>query len=166
MNEEKEIWKVVDGFPNYEISNFGRIKSKRKGILKPQKNISGYLTITLYARQSFAPTLVKSACIHRLVLHAFNPIEDENKMQVNHIDHNRSNNKLINLEWTTPSQNCNKKKPKEKYYNSKGCYDEFGNYYNSYREAARKYGISPNTVKNDVLGIKPKYEIHRVTFHK
>ena len=46
------------------------------------------------------------------------------------------------------------------------CYDEFGNYYNSYREAARKYGISPNTVKNDVLGIKPKYEIHRVTFHR
>lgn len=164
--EENEIWKVVDDFPNYEISNFGRIRSKKHGILKPQKTSSGYMTIILYARQKFAPTLVKSARIHRLVLHAFNPIDNEDKMQVDHLDYNRANNKLSNLKWATASQNCNRKAPKEKYYNSIGCYDEFGNYYNSYKEAARHYGISPNTVKNDVLGKVPKYEVHRVTFHK
>lgn len=164
--EEKEIWKVVDNFPNYEISNFGRIRSKKHGILKPQVTIHGYLRIILYARQPYAPTLVKSASIHRLVLHAFNPIENEEKMQVNHIDHNRTNNILSNLEWTTASQNCNKKAPKEKYYNSIGCYDEFGNYFNSYREAALKYNISPNTVKRDILGLTKKTEKNRVTFHK
>ena len=164
--ENKEIWKVVDNFPNYEISNLGRIRSKKNGILKPQKTSNGYLSIILYARQKFAPTLVKSARIHRLVLHAFNPIENEDKMQVDHLDFNRANNELSNLKWSTASQNCNRKAPKEKYYNSIGCYDEFGNYYNSYKEAARKYGLSPNTVKNDVLGKKPKYEVHRVTFHK
>lgn len=164
--EEQEIWKVVDGFPNYEISNFGRIRSKKHGIMKPQKTVSGYLSITLYARQKFAPTLVKSARIHRLVLHAFNPTDNEDKMQVNHIDHDRTNNKLSNLEWTTASQNCNRKAHKEKYYNSIGCYDEYGNYFNSYKEAARYYDISPNTVKNDVLGKKPKYNIYRMTFHK
>ena len=164
--ENEEIWKVVEDFPNYEVSNMGRIRSKKNGILKPQKTIYGYLTIMLYSKQKFGATLVKNASIHRLILHAFNPTDNEENLQVNHIDHNRANNKISNLEWTTASQNCQRKAPKDKYYNSMGCYDELGNYFNSYREAGRYYNISPNTVKNDVLG-KTKHICHnRMTFHK
>ena len=120
----------------------------------------------LYSKQKFGATLVKNASIHRLILHAFNPTDNEENLQVNHIDHNRANNKISNLEWTTASQNCQRKAPKDKYYNSMGCYDELGNYFNSYREAGRYYDISPNTVKNDVLG-KTKHICHnRMTFHK
>lgn len=164
--EEEEIWKVVENFPNYEVSNLGRIRSKKHGIMKPQKTVYGYLSVVLYARQRFAPTLVKAATIHRLVMHAFNPIENETEMQVNHIDYDRTNNKLSNLEWVSASQNCRRKRPKEKFYNSIGCYDELGNYYNSYREAARKYGLASNTVKRDILGLTKRVERNRMTFHK
>ena len=162
----EEIWKVVDNFPNYEISNMGRIKSKKHGILKPQETVHGYLSIILYSKQKFGETLIKSARIHRLVLHAFNPIENEDEMQVNHIDYNRKNNKLSNLEWVTASENCHKKSPKDTYYNSIGCYDSLGNYFNSYREAAKHYNLSPNTVKRDILGLTKRIENNRMTFHK
>ena len=120
----------------------------------------------MYKRLPYHKTLVKNCQLHRLVLHAFNPIDNESLYQVNHIDHNRTNNNLINLEWVTPKENCNKKSLKSSYYNSIPCYDELGNKFNSYREAARKYNLSPNTVKRDILGLTTKTELNRMTFHK
>lgn len=78
---------------------------------------------------------------------------------------------LSNLEWVTSSENCQRKTPKEKFYNSKGCYDDRGNYFNSYREAGKFYNISPNTVKRDCLGLTTRIEKYegrecRPTFHK
>lgn len=43
--------------------------------------------------------------VHRLVMMAFNPIKDMNELEVNHIDGNKKNNKLENLEWCTTSEN-------------------------------------------------------------
>lgn len=161
----QEIWKTIENFENYEISNKGNIRSKKNGILKPQTNKSGYKEILLYKRQKYGKTLIKSARIHRLVLQAFEPIENPEKMQVNHIDNDRSNNRLDNLEWTTPKQNCNRKKQKDFYYNSISCRDELGNIFHSYREAGNYYNISPNTVKRDCLGLT-KRATNRMTFHK
>lgn len=141
----KEIWKKVNDF-NYSVSNLGRVKNlKSNQILKPQKNLYGYEILLLY--KNGKPKMFQ---VHRLVLMTFNPIENQEKLQVNHIDHNRQNNKLSNLEWVTAKENCKNRKLK-KYYNSKGCYDNFGNYFSSYREAGRFYNISANTVKNDCL---------------
>ena len=169
----KEIWKTIDNFENYQISTCGRIKNKKGEILKPQKNIYGYLNIILYKRQPNKKTLIKSLRIHRLVLENFKPCKNMDKLQVNHIDHDRTNNHLDNLEWTTPKENCNKKNKKEIFYNSIGCYDESGNYFNSYREAAKHYNISPNTVKNDCIGKTKRIETNyknrkqkRMTFNK
>lgn len=141
-----EKWKQIKKL-HYSISNLGNVRNdKTNHILKPQKNIYGYNVILLY--DNGKPLHCQ---IHRLVLEAFNPVENIENLQVNHIDCNRSNNNLNNLEWTTPSENCLKKASKQKFYNSKGCYDNFGNYFNSYREAGRYYNISANTVKNDCL---------------
>lgn len=161
----QEIWKPVKDFENYEISNKGNIRSKKNGLLKPQINVFGYKSIVLYKRQKHAKTLVKSARIHRLVLQAFNPVENMDKLQVNHINYDRTDNRLENLEWTTPKQNCNRKKEKNFYYNSISCRDELGNIFYSYREAGKYYNISPNTVKRDCLGLT-KRAINRMTFHK
>lgn len=115
-----ETWKQIKKL-HYSISNFGNVRNdSTMQILKPQKNVYGYLHILLYDQGK-----PKQYRIHRLVLEAFNPVENMQNLQVNHIDNNRSNNNLSNLEWATPSENCRRKIPKEKFYNSQGCFDNF-----------------------------------------
>lgn len=146
---------------HYSISNFGRIRNDRTNkILKAQKNIHGYMVILIYEEGK-----PKNRQIHRLLLETFKPCENMHKLQVNHIDHNRSNNYIDNLEWVTPSQNCNRKKDRV-FYNSKKCFDNFGNCFESFREAGRFYGISANTVKNDCLNkTKRQTKSRNVSFH-
>ena len=97
----KEIFKDIKGFEGlYQISNFGNVKSlKRNIILKPSSNGKGYLHIILYKNCKS-----KVGRIHRLVAQAFIP-NPENKPQINHIDGNKSNNNVNNLEWVTNSEN-------------------------------------------------------------
>lgn len=160
-----EEWKQIKHL-HYSINNFGNIRNDLTGKqLKPQKNIYGYMVILLY--DNGKPLHFQ---IHRLILETFKPVENMQNLQVNHIDNNRSNNNLNNLEWVTPSENCLKKAPKQKFYNSKGCYDNKGNYFNSFREAGRYYNINANTVKRDCLGLttktlKSKGQKRSVTFH-
>lgn len=168
-----EKWKTINNFSSYQISTYGRIKNKKGEFLKPQKSVFGYLNIILYKRQPHAKALAKAFRVHRLVLENFKPCKNMDKLQVNHIDHDRTNNNLNNLEWVTPKENCNKKAKKEIFYNSIGCYDELGNYFNSYRKAAERYNLSPNTVKSDCIGNTKRIETtyknrkaKRMTFHK
>jgi hypothetical protein len=102
--EEKEIFREIDGFPDYEVSNLGRVcsfKGKYPKILKPGKNRYGYLYVILYNGGKMI-----GKTIHRLVAEAFVP-NTENKPQVNHIDENKGNNVAENLEWVTPMENSN-----------------------------------------------------------
>lgn len=163
----QEIWKNIKDFPNYQVSNLGNVKHIKNGLLKPQKTIYGYLSVMLYKVEKYRKTVHKQFRIHRLVLSTFDPVDNMNNLQVNHIDKNRSNNKLSNLEWTTAKENSiHKHKTIKKYYNSIGCYDKNGKYFNSYREAGRYYNLSPNTVKNDILGLTKRIENNRMTFFK
>ena len=104
----KEEWISVKGYENlYEISNFGRVKSlgnksnhKSEKILKQclsRKN--GYLSVSLSKNGK-----TKSYRVHRLVAEHFIP--NSNKLfQVNHIDGNKQNNHINNLEWITCKEN-------------------------------------------------------------
>ena len=106
-----EIWKTVisDGeiYEGFEVSNLGRVKSlnyRRTGraeLLKPGKNTDGYLSVVLWKNGK-----PKSCLVHRLVAFAFleNP---ENKPEINHIDENKTNNRVDNLEWKTHKDNMN-----------------------------------------------------------
>lgn len=139
--------------------------------MKQQKNLYGYMVVMLWIYNGKEKAKPKQTQVHRLIAHVFKPVENEQELFINHIDFNRSNNNINNLEWVTPKENAERKTPKEKFYNSKGCYDDKGNYFNSYREAARFYNINPNTVKRDCLGLTTRIEKYkgrecRPTFHK
>ena len=97
--EDKEEWRQIAEYENYEVSNLGKVRNKNTGrILKPACK-GGYLSVGL-CKDSKGKTIP----VHRLVALAFieNP---ENKPQVNHIDKNRSNNVVSNLEWNTALEN-------------------------------------------------------------
>lgn len=96
----KEIWKNIDGYKNYKVSNLGRVKNIKKNIiLAPILKSTGYIQFGISENGK-----AKCALAHRLVAEAFIPNPD-NKPQVNHIDGIKNNNIVTNLEWNTPSEN-------------------------------------------------------------
>lgn len=100
-----EIFKDIAGYEGlYQVSNLGRVKSlnynhtNKERILSPA-NLRGYYRVTLQKDGNR-----KTYFVHRLVAHAFleNP---DNLSQINHIDQNKQNNKVDNLEWCTGRYN-------------------------------------------------------------
>ena len=97
---EVETFVEIEGFENYEISNLGKVRNIKSGrMLKPHLNHNGYLKHHLYRHDK-----QKELFLHRIIAIAFidNPGK---KPQVNHIDENKLNNDLSNLEWCTAKEN-------------------------------------------------------------
>ena len=106
-----EIWKKIPDFPNYSISQKSEVMfNKTKKFLKPA-NIGGYLSVRLYNSSIPKPKTMK---VHRLVAITF-LLNPENKPIVDHIDRNKLNNHVDNLQWATYSENSKNttKTPKE-----------------------------------------------------
>lgn len=144
----EEIWRDIKGYEGlYQVSNLGNVKSlcynKTKNLsklLKPRKNkVSGdaYFIVSLCKNG-----IHKNFYIHRLVAEAF--IENVNDLpQVNHIDEDKSNNKVSNLEWCTIAYNLN--------------------YGTCRKRAARKTGMSVFQYTKDGNFVKEYYSIHEAT---
>jgi hypothetical protein len=113
----KEEWRAVAGHPGYEVSNRGRARSLPRWV-----NVAASVRAPSYRKhypgKLLRPIALKSTgyvqvylrrrvqvTVHRLVAIAFLGPPPFPKAQVNHIDNNRANNRLRNLEWVTPSQN-------------------------------------------------------------
>ena len=104
---EDEIWKDIPGWEGYyQASNLGRIKSlvrkgqRREIILTPGRIHNGYMRVGLSRDNKLTGKLV-----HRLVWEAFNGPIPEDK-EVNHIDEDKLNNRLENLNLVTRRENC------------------------------------------------------------
>ena len=112
----EEIWKPVVGYEGlYEVSSYGRVRSLDKyvkysngrinlhkgRILSPGKDTNGYLQVILTCNGKH-----KSIKVHRLIAQAFIPNPD-NLPEVNHLDEDKTNNSVDNLEWCDRNYNLN-----------------------------------------------------------
>ena len=103
----EEIWKIIEGYPNYMVSNKGRVKSlnyhreRKEKIMENKKTKTGYLRITLNKNGKY-----KTFAVHRLVAEAFIP-NPNNLPEVNHKDENKQNNFVyINEDGTVDLEIC------------------------------------------------------------
>lgn len=159
-----EIWRDIDGYDGlYQVSNLGRVKSfkyKTPRITKGAVGIRGYLYVNLYRGGK-----CKHAYVHRLVAKAFIPNSD-NKPQVNHINGDKSDNRVVNLEWCTPSENVQhafdaglisalrgENNPRAKLTNEQARYVRDNPDGLTQQELADKFGIDPSTISDIQCGI-------------
>lgn len=140
-----EIWKDIPGYEGlYQASNLGRIKSlgnnrdRKEKILKNNPHPRGYLQVALWKNGKG-----KSLLIHRLVAITFleNPLD---LPEINHIDENKHNNAVDNLEWTAHAPNCNYGTRNQRIARKVLCV-ELDRVFDSVKEAAEFLGLSaPN----------------------
>lgn len=104
-NLENEIWVETYCSPNYEVSNFGRVRNVEKKLLK-QSMWGLYLTCKLRLPDG----KYNSKTIHQLVFFSFHNTHPMKGMVVDHIDSNHINNHLDNLQFITYSENSSKGK--------------------------------------------------------
>ena len=167
-----EIWKTVDGYNGkYMISNYGNVLSKNflntgeDRLLKLKRHHSGYIFVRLC---NGAGQKQKNQTIHILVARAFIPNPD-NKPCVNHIDGNKANNHVTNLEWVTHKENkqhairTGLSNPHKNNRQGKGNTNSrpvyqftkdnvFVKKWESISEAARYYSVRPSTIINHLKG--------------
>lgn len=114
-NLKDEIWNDVVGYEGlYQVSNLGRVKMLERKVLanksiriikehiiKQYFTTKKYLFVTLWSRNKS-----KQYAVHRLVLESFKGLPPQ-KMECNHINENRTDNRIDNLEWLTHIDNLN-----------------------------------------------------------
>lgn len=155
LNEKVEIinceeWKQIVGFPNYEISTKGNIRTKERlnnkndikksKLLSKRKNNVGYEYVILSNKTQKHKTLT----VHRLMAKTFLNNYSDN-LEVNHINGIKDDNRIENLEMTTHSENV-----KKRY--------EIGNIGNNYK-AVNQYDLNNNYIAT----YKSSYDAEKVT---
>ena len=162
-----ERWKDIPGYEGlYQASNYGQIRSvdniqhvlwhgkivekhKHGRLIKQGKHRGGYKVVWLSKHGT-----VKAHTVHRLIANTF--IQNPNNLpEVNHIDGNKENNKIDNLEWVNRTENllhAYKKLNRSNGNEKRIVCVETGMTYKSIRQAANDYSISSSAIQEVLRG--------------
>src|SRR3990167_2993341 len=114
----KELWKTIKNYPDYEISNLGNVRSWKytnsPRLLSPV-NVNGYQRVRLCNNSRSI-----QMSIHRLVCEQFKN-KPKTKKIIDHLDGNKANNNIDNLEWCTQKKNIQKHFSRNHDKNCKTC---------------------------------------------
>lgn len=167
-DNKDEIWKVINDFPRYEISNFGRVISnvgKHSKLLNFNDNGKGYYFVDLWNKNGH-----KLLLVHRLVAEHFID-KVKNKDFVDHINGNTKNNHYTNLRWVTKKENTNNENTKNHVIDALNknreklnvkvakCDNEYNiiEVYNSIREAAAANNCDSSKI-SAIINKRYKYD--------
>lgn len=172
MNNVTELWKDIKGYEGlYQISNLGRVKSLSRItsqnkilpeiILKPQLCGHGYFAVGLCKNGKMTNNY-----IHRLVADMF-ILNPSDLQQVNHIDGDKSNNCVENLEWISNSDNNLHAVKNKLKFARKVIVEKDGNIieFNSEQECSKYFGFNRCWIKNNRVrkGNNFKYKNYKIT---
>ena len=142
------MYKVIEHYPNYEVSPEGIVRNRTTGTnIRWQDDGCGYKMIKLYNEHT---PKGRMCLIHRVVLSTYLP--NDSNLDVNHIDGNKANNWLHNLEWVTKSENT-KHAHKTGLFTNKLTIEQVQEIKKllktqdySYSELGRKFGVRHSTI--------------------
>lgn len=174
--QEGEIWKDIPGFPDYKVSNLGRVASyrnpNRPKLLRTFLNCYGYYQACLSIGEPFkkGKTKSKTIAVHRLVALAFIP-NPENKPCIDHRSTIKTDNRPENLHWVSYKENANNPitlehmddvRPliKEKCAHNVYVYDEELNElsaFTSTKDAAIEVNGNQGNISSCCMGSLPRY---------
>lgn len=169
----REEYRPIEGYERYSVSNTGKVVNNQTGRELAQRlTTNGYLRVNLRTgKEKYEKP--HSVCVHRLVASAFLPKRDSS-LVVNHIDANKQNNSVKNLEWCTPRESsihayrtlpeyakaCNANMKKAQKLSRKAiCVFLNGRLmgeYDSMVKAAEATGVNKKTIYNGLHGMKSR----------
>lgn len=136
-------WKIINDYPDYAISNDGKVKSLRYNKILRGSTNAHYLYVNLVKNKK-----PKTTAIHTIVMEYFGPEKPEQNMVIDHVDGNKHNNHIDNLEWVTISENTrrsygigNEKRIRAKELRESGM---------TFRDIAAELGVSTSFVRDSV----------------
>lgn len=157
INSSQEIWKDVPNYEGfYEVSNLGNVRSTSREVISYNgtRTIKGKL-IRKHLNRGYQNVAfskegrVTTQKVHRIVMAAF---KGESDLLVNHIDSNKANNNLSNLEYCTNKENCIHAIEKGNYRRNIILDMNTGVFYDSTKELANLLGMGRELLNARLLG--------------